>query len=227
MCGVWTWPLHHRLSRTGLINLCSTRMVCTVGWHHTPCNWSYCLVSGALPRTITWMVAVVAAPMNCLRHSSQSWILICYWMIMELSMTFWCVRVCSSLFNLAYCNLTALHYELSLHWHPWTYCPRFTSSTYQGNIQGPPCHLDQWIFGAWAQQATCQWNHCWHWSEVGDCGPWPHTHTEMHIRIAAVPSFPVLRRFPEGCGFKQWTGDNSKALMKVSESHIPTIHDIN
>jgi hypothetical protein len=35
------------------------------------------------------------------------------------------------------------------------------------------------------------------------------------IRIAAVPLFPGLRRFPEGRGFKQWTGDDSKALMKV------------
>jgi hypothetical protein len=33
-----------------------------------------------------------------------------------------------------------------------------------------------------------------------------------------VPSFPGLRRFPEGRGFKQWTGDDSKALMKVSVS---------
>lgn len=35
------------------------------------------------------------------------------------------------------------------------------------------------------------------------------------ISIAAVPLFPGLPRFPEGCGFKQWTGDDSKALMKV------------
>ncbi len=35
-------------------------------------------------------------------------------------------------------------------------------------------------------------------------------------RIAAVPSFAGLCRFPEGRGFKQWTGDDSKALMKVS-----------
>lgn len=34
-------------------------------------------------------------------------------------------------------------------------------------------------------------------------------------RIATVPVFPGLRRFPEGRGFKQWTGDDSKALMKV------------
>jgi hypothetical protein len=35
------------------------------------------------------------------------------------------------------------------------------------------------------------------------------------LSIATVPSFTGLRRFPEGRGFKQWTGDDSKALMKV------------
>ena len=33
--------------------------------------------------------------------------------------------------------------------------------------------------------------------------------------IALAPPFAGLRRFPEGRGFKQWTGDDSKALMKV------------
>ena len=36
------------------------------------------------------------------------------------------------------------------------------------------------------------------------------------LRISAVPSFPGLRRFPAGRDFHQWTGDDSKALMKVS-----------
>jgi hypothetical protein len=36
------------------------------------------------------------------------------------------------------------------------------------------------------------------------------------IRIAVVPSFPGLRHFYQGRGFKQWTGDDSKGLMKVS-----------
>ena len=40
-----------------------------------------------------------------------------------------------------------------------------------------------------------------------------------HNRIAAVPSFPRLHHFHEGRGFKQWTGNNSKGLMKVC-SHI-------
>ncbi|KAG6809100.1 hypothetical protein H0H92_001623 [Tricholoma furcatifolium] len=38
---------------------------------------------------------------------------------------------------------------------------------------------------------------------------------DVDRRIASAPSFPGLRRFPEGRGFKQWTGDDSKALMKV------------
>ncbi|KAI0284151.1 hypothetical protein BC826DRAFT_1109838 [Russula brevipes] len=38
---------------------------------------------------------------------------------------------------------------------------------------------------------------------------------DIDRRIATAPPFPALRRFPEGRGFKQWTGDDSKALMKV------------
>ncbi|KAI5982008.1 hypothetical protein EDD15DRAFT_2378623 [Pisolithus albus] len=43
--------------------------------------------------------------------------------------------------------------------------------------------------------------------------------------IAVVAPFPGLRRFPQGRHFKQWTGDDSKALMKVYlpaiEGHVP------
>ncbi|KAJ3791804.1 hypothetical protein GGU11DRAFT_823819 [Lentinula aff. detonsa] len=38
---------------------------------------------------------------------------------------------------------------------------------------------------------------------------------DIDRRLAAVPSFPGLRRFPHGRRFKQWTGDDSKALMKI------------
>lgn len=34
-------------------------------------------------------------------------------------------------------------------------------------------------------------------------------------RIALAPPFPGLRRFKQGRNFQQWTGDDSKALMKV------------
>ncbi|KAF8878630.1 hypothetical protein BD779DRAFT_1613015 [Infundibulicybe gibba] len=40
------------------------------------------------------------------------------------------------------------------------------------------------------------------------------------VTIAASPSFPGLRNFPHGRRFKQWTGDDSKALMKV---YLPAI----
>ncbi|KAF5324966.1 hypothetical protein D9758_017736 [Tetrapyrgos nigripes] len=38
---------------------------------------------------------------------------------------------------------------------------------------------------------------------------------DIDQRIAAAPLFPALWCFPEGRGFKQWTGNDSKALMKV------------
>ncbi|KLO08862.1 hypothetical protein SCHPADRAFT_893538 [Schizopora paradoxa] len=48
---------------------------------------------------------------------------------------------------------------------------------------------------------------------------------DIDRRIAAVPPFSNLRRFPQGRGFKQWTGDDSKALMKVYlpaiQGHVP------
>ncbi|KAG2336783.1 hypothetical protein BDR05DRAFT_978706 [Suillus weaverae] len=43
---------------------------------------------------------------------------------------------------------------------------------------------------------------------------------DIDRRIVAVPLFPGLHRFPQGHHFKQWTGDNSKALMKV---YLPAI----
>jgi hypothetical protein len=56
---------------------------------------------------------------------------------------------------------------------------------------------------------------------------WPHTSCEkfIFVSISVVPPFSRLRRFPQGRGFEQWTGDDSKALMKVYlpaiEGHVP------
>ncbi|KAI9430611.1 hypothetical protein H4582DRAFT_2113755 [Lactarius indigo] len=38
---------------------------------------------------------------------------------------------------------------------------------------------------------------------------------DVDHRISAIPPFPGLRRFKDGRDYQQWTGDNSKALMKV------------
>ncbi|KAI6164204.1 hypothetical protein EDD17DRAFT_1775610 [Pisolithus thermaeus] len=43
---------------------------------------------------------------------------------------------------------------------------------------------------------------------------------DINRRIAAIPLYPNLQHFPEGWRFKQWTGDDSKALMKV---YLPAI----
>ncbi|KAL1718599.1 hypothetical protein EV715DRAFT_291211 [Schizophyllum commune] len=49
---------------------------------------------------------------------------------------------------------------------------------------------------------------------------------DIDRRLSAVPSFPGLRRFPEGRDFAQWTGDDSKALMRVYLAaivgHVPS-----
>ncbi|KAI0313865.1 hypothetical protein OF83DRAFT_1208258 [Amylostereum chailletii] len=43
---------------------------------------------------------------------------------------------------------------------------------------------------------------------------------DIDRRLAAAPAFSGLRRFADGRRFKQWTGDDSKALMKV---YIPAV----
>ncbi|KAI0364939.1 hypothetical protein BV20DRAFT_1056861 [Pilatotrama ljubarskyi] len=46
---------------------------------------------------------------------------------------------------------------------------------------------------------------------------------EIDRRLAATPPFPGLRHFKQGRDFKQWTGDDSKALMKI---YLPAISGI-
>ncbi|KAH9965083.1 hypothetical protein BJV74DRAFT_911363 [Russula compacta] len=52
---------------------------------------------------------------------------------------------------------------------------------------------------------------------------------DIDRRISAVPPFLGLRRFPDGRDFVQWTGDDSKALMKVYltaiAGHVPSEMD--
>lgn len=45
----------------------------------------------------------------------------------------------------------------------------------------------------------------------------------IYNSLASAPAFPGLRRFPHGRHFKQWTGNDSKALMKVSNIFTVTI----
>ena len=47
---------------------------------------------------------------------------------------------------------------------------------------------------------------------------------DIDWRIAVVAPFTGLHWFPQGRGFNQWTGNNSKALMKVLIFSIFTMH---
>jgi hypothetical protein len=53
------------------------------------------------------------------------------------------------------------------------------------------------------------------------CVPYSHEFSSLiGTKYCSVPPFPGLRHFPHGRHFKQWTGDDSKALMKA---YIPAI----
>ena len=56
----------------------------------------------------------------------------------------------------------------------------------------------------------------WHWSAVSlPCHKYSYHCWINCLSIALALSFAGLQRFPEGRNFRQWTGDDSKALMKV------------
>ena len=48
------------------------------------------------------------------------------------------------------------------------------------------------------------------------------THS-LDLRLALAPPFLGLRHFKQGRDFKQWTGDDSKGLMKVRQSLISSL----
>ena len=71
-------------------------------------------------------------------------------------------------------------------------------------------------------------SHCWR------IYLYQRTHV-LHFRLALAPPFPGLRHFKQGRDFKQWTGDDSKGLMKVclplytagfSQPHPPSHNQI-
>ena len=60
-----------------------------------------------------------------------------------------------------------------------------------------------------------------HWSAVSlPCHKYSYHCWLNCLSIALAPSFAGLQCFPEGWNFKQWTRDDSKALMKVRNSLI-------
>jgi hypothetical protein len=88
-------------------------------------------------------------------------------------------------------------------WYP------LISSTSQRHFQGSSCGLGTKVSQTYAWDQMRRRDHKRHRLQV---------HNLTH-------SFTGLQWFPDGHGFKQWTGNNSKALMKVFipaiEGHIP------
>ena len=117
-------------------------------------------------------------------------------------------------------NLTfywAFHSWISESGYSWTSVSWPSSPDHQRYLQGSPCHLGHWIY--WGDLFTGRGKTSFSWHQL------PvsyhllsfsnHPLPSHKLRIAAAPLVPGLRCFPEGRGFKQWTGDDSKALMKV------------
>ncbi|KIJ13001.1 hypothetical protein PAXINDRAFT_81942, partial [Paxillus involutus ATCC 200175] len=74
----------------------------------------------------------------------------------------------------------------------------------------------------------------WAWEQCNELSKDPENHGAMFVPIILESDkttvsvatgnneypFPGLRQFPQGRGFKQWTGDDSKALMKVGTGNF-------
>jgi hypothetical protein len=56
-------------------------------------------------------------------------------------------------------------------------------------------------------------------------GPFNIYYLIATFSIAIAPPFAGLRQFPDGRGFKQWTGDDSRALMKVRSACYNLNHE--
>lgn len=110
----------------------------------------------------------------------------------------------------------AFHWWVSPRWHPRITFTRYSPPTHKGDIQGSPGDLDRTIYCTGKSSTRLEENYGHYWSPVS------LLHKQRNInfyvlnpRIAIVPPFAGLRCFPQGRDFKQWTGNDSKALMKV------------
>ena len=96
----------------------------------------------------------------------------------------------------------------------------YPTSADQGNVPGPPRAMDWWLSTHRTRRDSRECYIGRYWSPVRSLihsilSMWCTLTRTKHDRVAAAPQFPALRRFPQGRRFKQWTGDDSKALMKA------------
>ena len=81
--------------------------------------------------------------------------------------------------------------------------------------------MGEWLHQNWIFSIRSTEDTRWHWSVVSlPCHKYSYHCWINCLSIALALSFAGLWCFPEGWNFKQWTGDDSKALMKVCNSLI-------
>lgn len=109
----------------------------------------------------------------------------------------------------------AIYRRISSRRHPRTYSAGYFASTRKRNLQRPLGRLGLSLSLSQTFEEGRQKNIGWYWQTVSASSKYQYRVLKC-ISIAMAPPFAGLRRFPQGRGFKQWTGDDSKALMKVS-----------
>lgn len=126
-------------------------------------------------------------------------------------------------------TIIAFHKWISARRCPRNHCAWFTPPDHQGDVQRPFSYVGWRTTHAHSPQRQKEGQ-----SDSGWYRP-PVSFLSSSITmvmllilfsIAIAPPFAGLRRFPDGRGFKQWTGDDSKALMKVSRSPFIPTHDL-
>jgi len=119
-------------------------------------------------------------------------------------------------------SFAAIHERLSEGRHSWVVIAWSAPSVDQRYIQRPLSYVGRGIPYSYSWWNTCKGDTGWYWSVVFIL--FLKVNTIMLtacFSIAAVAPFSGLRWFPQGRRFKQWTGDNLKALMKVSICSCP------
>ena len=123
----------------------------------------------------------------------------------------------SSMYNM-WTNIAfiAIYYPLSICRYPWFTLSWYSTSTHQRCFQRSHCHLGKWLYQGHSFWSRSQEDSRWYWPSVSFSHLPESTYLlTKSLKTSLAPSFAGLHHFPQGQVFVQWTGDDSKALMKV------------
>ena len=140
---------------------------------------------------------------------------------MGLLWMFWCVQIPFDYLHptsSSFLRPIAIHWKFSLGGDLWTIIARSSPPIDQGNIQGSPHPVGDQLPQQKSHHMQSKTNQRYHWSPVH----FPHGSNSsscmdliLFNSISFTPGFSGLCHFKDGRNFSQWTGNDSKALMKV------------